>query len=465
MKRSTFVPALVLAASSVLFAAQAQAETLGYLTNQGNTGVFGTIDSAAPGTDTTGPRGGVLGYTLETGDTFVGADVDVIAGKLFLLAKNGTTCKVYSTQPGSFENRNSVPLFTKVSSFTCPAGALGDIVAAIDSGDTGFRLVVANGSSFVDIDGRGSKSSAPDMRAITLTGGGGNGSDMVAVDRRPTTGDSDALRGIDFSDNTFVRYSLGMSDLGAETSVGGLGITLANRSVTLDKSEATGVYYLLANAKLFTVNATSGAATQLGNVISNTVVVLANPFCIGDPTCSGNGGSGSTFTPNNAQTKTADCGTAGNFMGEVEGTATLSPVTCGMTAPLTTDQTGGVFNGSGALRYVLSNVTAGQSVRVRFTRVGGGVNSAYKCTVTAGVCGNYTAFPSVADGNSIIITLVNGGAGDTDSSATTITDPIVVGTLTPQNNEKGFFDFLGAFGSWTLMPLLGLAAFRRRKKA
>lgn len=448
------VPTLIFAALSVLFATQSQAETLVYIAfNPNGTETVGYIDSAAPGTDIT--PGGPVTYTLGAGEGHFGSDVDEGTNRIFMMAKNGANCRVYRSA-----NLADPPVgnfFTAVSSvFTCPAGLIDDVFSD-NQASNGYRLLMPAQGNIIEFVGTSDTNATPAITTLQITNGGASAPNVAAIDSRPN-GDSTsgAFRGIDVRDSTFVTYTTNTATSVAESNPLPLGFQPNFNALTLDKSTNSGVYYLLANSSLRTVNPSTGATTVLGTfgtTISepNTISVMANAVT---------SRSGGVFVP--ASTATANCGASGTVAVAVDA-GTLAGVSCGNNAPYTPEQLGGTFSQvGGAINYRITGLTAtGQAVRVRLTNPAGGpVNAVFKCTVTSGVCGGYSRYTAdSASGAEIFITLTDGSSGDTDTVAREITDPIIIGNLTAVDGRGGAMNLL------LLLPMLGLAVLFRRRKA
>lgn len=266
--RSALKPSLMVAALSVALAACSQAAlppvgTVAYgLDGSGQLVTFGLTNpsSSAVSKAITG---------LGSGDTLVDLDVNPANGSLYAFASNG---KVYTldTSTGA-ASLNTTPLGT-LSVFKTDFNPVANrvrVFAPASNTPNNFRLTVSPAPANATV---GTVSTDGQLAyAVTDTNAGKTPNLMGAAytsstlnsGTAPTTTD---LYSVDAATNTLDRHT-GTPTFNTLNTVGSLGVTLgSNVGFDIVTTGGTNTGYLLNDRTLYTVDLSSGAATQIGTL-------------------------------------------------------------------------------------------------------------------------------------------------------------------------------------------------------
>jgi hypothetical protein len=446
------------------FACQSHAETLVYVT--ANT--IGNINSASPSVDAT--SGGPLSYTLPSnyqGYKVVGAAADApdVPNMIFLLTQThdvngGPRCQLFSIDltkvigdkvtaapDGSdyycYEQMNDFSFFSSGSAGT-DASQNQEYLAS-----SGSILIDANPVIATDVDYpvRGSFQ--------TMSGAAGN---VIALGI-DDPGDGGTIYGIDATSvSLFASTDDNVNQdtkVITEANVHPLGLTLS-APISLDFSRATSTLYFLNGGSLYTASIGS-TPVLLGSVPAGTLSVIAGVNVPATANCPvATSSSISVTAPNGSQIVFTT--TVGLI------TACPVPTPAGASSQLATPA--GFFN------FTVTGLSAGQSFNVRLDVPDGSslqgieaCSTADSCAVISTPCSTGSPCPDGTTRESFL-----GGSTGTSS----VVAPFGVITSNGAPNTSGGSSSSsdgdsgggggGAFGLLTLIPLLGFAGMRHRRK-
>ncbi|WP_424950676.1 DUF4394 domain-containing protein [Deinococcus sp.] len=219
---------------------------------------------------------------LNSGDTLVDLDFNPYNGSLYAFAANG---QVYTVDTGTgAATANTTPIGT-LAAYKTDFNPVANRVRVFDSAANNFRLSVdpppgvASPKGTISVDGKlayaagdANAAKTPNLMGAAYTnsyynGGAGSGA--------APTGTS--LYSVDATTNTLDLHT-GTPTFNTLTTVGGLGVTLGS-NVGFDISTSggnggTNTAYLVNDKTLYTVNLTSGVATQVAT-LSTSLKALA----------------------------------------------------------------------------------------------------------------------------------------------------------------------------------------------
>lgn len=217
---------------------------------------------------------------LNSGDTLVDLDVNPYNGSLYAFAAGG---QVYTLDPSTgAATANTTPL-APLATFKTDFNPVANRVRVFDSAANNFRLTVDPGPAAsprgtVTPDGKlayavgdANAGKTPSLMGAAYTNSYLNGGTTGMV---PS---GTALYSVDAATNTLDLHTGGPA-FSTLTTVGALGLTLGSNVgfdiVTAGANGGTNIAYLLNDRTLYTVNLSSGAATQIGTV-STSLKALA----------------------------------------------------------------------------------------------------------------------------------------------------------------------------------------------